>query len=163
MKISVSTRDDIRIVSVSGNVGFATAGRLQDALVSAIAAGYRKLIVDTSGVGDVTPAGMRGLVVAAKLLRSTGGALRISGAFPAVEAFLRHRGYDHLLRFDPNVNDAIKTLSATSAESVPRPTEMPRTSAVHWRFERVRKIGTRQWVRHGLPTTQHQTGQSDDV
>lgn len=111
MQISVTTRRDIRILAVSGRIDLYSAGSLYDALVEAVADAQADLVIDLAGVVRLSSAGMRGLVVAAKLQQSAGRAMRLCGTTPAIESFLRGRGYDHLLRFEPTIEHAIKALS----------------------------------------------------
>lgn len=118
MQISVTTRRDIRIVAVSGRIDLYSAGSFYDALVEAVGDAHADLIIDLAGVARLTSAGMRGLVVAAKLQQSAGHAIRLCGASAAIKKFLRGRGYNHLLRFEPTVEDAIKALSPEHCEDV---------------------------------------------
>ena len=111
MQISVTTRRDIRILAVSGRIDLYSAGSFYDALVEAVGDTQADLVIDLTGVVRLTSAGMRGLVVVAKLQQSAGRSMRLCCATPAIESFLRGRGYDHLLRFEPTVEDAIKALS----------------------------------------------------
>ena len=118
MQILVTTHRDIRIVAVSGRIDLYSAGSFYDALVEAVGDAQADLVIDLTGVVRLTSAGMRGLVVAAKLQQSAGHAIRICGATAAIKWFLRGRGYNHLLRFEPTVEDAIKTLSPANGERV---------------------------------------------
>jgi anti-anti-sigma factor len=118
MQISVTTRHDIRVLAVSGRIDLYSAGSFHDALVEAVGDAQADLVIDLTGVVLLTSAGMRGLVVAAKLQQSAGHAVRLCGASPAIRSFLRGRGYDHLLRFEPTVEDAIKALSPAHGERV---------------------------------------------
>ncbi len=118
MQISVTTRRDIRILAVSGRIDLYSAGSFYDALVEAVGDAHADLIIDLAWVARLTSAGMRGLVVAAKLQQSAGHTIRICGATAAIMKFLRGRGYDHLLRFEPTVEDAIKALSQAHGEGV---------------------------------------------
>ena len=111
MQISVTTHRDIRILAVSGRIDLYSAGSFYDALVEAVGDAQADLVIDLAGVFRLTGAGMRGLVVAAKLQQSARRAMRLCGANPAIESFLRGRGYDHLLRFEPTIEHAIKALS----------------------------------------------------
>ena len=59
---------------------------------------------------------MRGLVVAAKLQQAAGHAIRLCGMSSTINKFLSGRGHDHLLRFEPTLEDAIKVLSPAHGE-----------------------------------------------
>ena len=117
-QISVTTRRDIRILAVSGRIDLHSAGSFYDALVEAVGGARADLVIDLTGVVRLTSAGMRGLVVAAKLQQSAGRAIRLCGVTAGIKTFLRGRGSDHLLRFEPTVEDAIKALSPPHGEGV---------------------------------------------
>jgi anti-sigma B factor antagonist len=116
MQISVTTNGDIRILAVSGRIDLYSAGSFYDALVEAVGDAQADLVIDLTAIARLTSAGMRGLVVAAKLQQSAGHAIRICCATAAIKKFLRGRGYDNLLRFEPTVEDAIKALSPAHGE-----------------------------------------------
>lgn len=118
MQISVTTHRDIRILAVSGRIDLYSAGSFYDALVEAVGDAQADLVIDLTGVVLLTSAGLRGLVVVAKLQQSAGRAIRLCGVTAAIKTFLRGRGYDHLLRFEPTVEDAIKALSPAHGERV---------------------------------------------
>ncbi len=118
MQISVTTRRDILILAVSGRIDLYSAGSFYDALIEAVGNAQADLVIDLTRVVHLTSAGMRGLVVVAKLQQSAGRAIRLCGVTAAIKTFLRGRGYDYLLRFEPTVEDAIKALSPAHGERV---------------------------------------------
>ena len=118
MQISTSTHGDIRILAVSGRIDLYSAGSFYDALVEAVGDAQADLVIDLTGVVRLTSAGLRGLVVATKLQQSARHAVRLCGASPAIQSFLRGRGYDHLLSFEETVEDAIKALSPAHGKGV---------------------------------------------
>lgn len=115
MKLSRHAIDEFALVEVSGIVDSNAAGPLCGMLVECVGDGCKKLIVDLSGVTHVTHAGARGLIVAAKLLRSGGGEMRVCTARPAAEEMLRGLGFHHLLKCDPTVEHSIIALSGSAA------------------------------------------------
>jgi anti-anti-sigma factor len=112
MKLTTRTLDGVHIVAVAGIVDSRTAGQLFDALVARCGGAGRKLAVDLSGVHVMTRAGVRGLVVAAKLTRLAGGELRLCAAQRNVTDLLQGLGFNHLLKCDPTLALAISRLSA---------------------------------------------------
>jgi anti-anti-sigma factor len=101
--------DGVVLVRVEGVVDRLSAGRLYDTLTHA-ARLSSKLIIDVSGVRDMTRAGVRGIVVAAHMLSRGGGQTRICGANPANRTLLQSLGYDHLLGFEESLNAALSAL-----------------------------------------------------
>ncbi|MDF2366611.1 STAS domain-containing protein [Sneathiella sp.] len=156
MKISINIRRDIVTVKIAGTVDSHVAGRLYDALVQCVGSGKQKLIIDLSGVQLMTRAGMRGLVVAARLMKSNRGNMRICGAQKSVEAVLQNLGYNHLFNLDPTHQNSIDNLCEARGRKardtakvipfgstiLPRPegqcpieTEYYRSNPVIWRWE----------------------------
>ncbi|WP_417408932.1 STAS domain-containing protein [Hoeflea sp.] len=116
MQISSSTHGDIRILAVSGRIDLYSAGSFYDALVEAVGDAHADLVIDLSGVVRLTSAGMGGLVVAAKLQQAAGHAIRLCGMSSTIKKFLSGRGHDHLLRFEPTLENAIQVLSPAHGE-----------------------------------------------
>lgn len=121
MKIIISRLDGATLVELSGVVGSTTSGHLYDTLTRLIGAGDSRLILDLSRVERLTRAGARGLIVAAKLMQTRRGEMRICGAEADVEAALQDLGFRHLLRSDPDLGTALAALSqpAPAAETGP--------------------------------------------
>mgnify|MGYP000527785501 CR=1 FL=1 len=120
MKLTRTKIDDYLIVEISGILDSSASGPLCDALVEAVNDGCRKLIVDLSGVGHLTHAGVRGLIVTAKLLRNSSGAMRICRVNRAGVAKLRSLGFYHLLKIDPTVEASMLALFAEANGVAPR-------------------------------------------
>jgi anti-anti-sigma factor len=112
MELSFTTLDQFLVVNVSGVVDSHAAGRLMDALVEGARSGGSKMIVDLSGVRILTRAGVRGLVVAAKLSLASGAKMRICGASAQVEQVLLSLGYSRLFRCDRSVHASIGAMSS---------------------------------------------------
>jgi anti-anti-sigma factor len=118
MTYAVSTVDELKIVEISGVVNSLTAGRVYDVLVAAAGDGETKLIVDMSGVHLITRAGIRGLVVAARLMKPGRGAMRVCGGNRAVAALIRGLGLPHLLKCDPAIEMSVLALSYRAAPAM---------------------------------------------
>lgn len=103
MKLTKIMIDEFLIVEIDGVIDSNATGPLCDALVEAVGDGWKKLIVNLAGVPHATHAGVRGLIVAAKLLRNGRGELRVCGANAATGKMLRDLGFHHLLKCDPTV------------------------------------------------------------
>ncbi len=119
MKISVNSVRGVEVVSVSGVVDRRAAGTLSDTLVATVRNGSRALVVDLSEVTLLTHAGAPGLVVAAKLMETARGRMRVAGARPLVAMVLKDLGFNHLLRHDPTVAAAITALAGETRSDAP--------------------------------------------
>lgn len=76
------------IVELSGRVVSTTAGSLLDALSVVLSDGCKSLRLDLSGVNEISRAGVRGIVIAAKIMQARGGDFQITGARASVRATL---------------------------------------------------------------------------
>jgi len=110
MKLSITIFNEIALVRISGTVDSHAAGHLYDGLVKRVREGDRTLIIDLAGVPVMTRAGVRGIIVAARLLQNARGAMRICGANTGVAAFLKGLGFDHLLVCDPTLQASLIAL-----------------------------------------------------
>lgn len=101
MQMGVVPAGDVLIVTLGGLIDASATGPLCDALVAHVRAGWRRIVIELGAGAEVTRPGLRGFVVAAKLLQARQGQLRICGATAATEAFAERESFRHLLRFDP--------------------------------------------------------------
>ncbi|MGD1876258.1 MAG: STAS domain-containing protein [Kiloniellaceae bacterium] len=129
MQISYETIDGVAILGVTGAVDSHAAGQLSDALVQCISGGAKKMIVNLSGVHIMTRAGFRGLVVAAKLMETAQGEMRICGALRSVDDFLRRSGFTYLLTCDVTLQASLNELRA-APRGVPERPAMPLLQAI---------------------------------
>ena len=135
MNISIYTLGDVSVVEIAGVVDSHASGQLYDALVNAFADGTGKLAVDLSGVTFLTRAGVRGIIVAAKLAKSGGGELRICGATHPFEVFLQGLGFTHLLKFDGSLELSVARLSRRQETPVAAAPEMALRKPRRWKIE----------------------------
>jgi anti-anti-sigma factor len=119
MKFSITPVDEFLLVEVAGAVDHNAAGKFYDALVETVGDRSTKLILDLSGVHLLTRAAARGLIVAARLLKSGSGEMRICGAAPPVETGLKSLGFDHLLKFDRSRNASMAALKRVMGRPIP--------------------------------------------
>lgn len=96
----ITPRHEILVLELHGRMDSHTAGQTYDTLVALARSGHPALVVDLSGVDYVTRAGVRGLVVAARMLIVEGGEMRICRAGPRATELLLGIGYRHLLKLD---------------------------------------------------------------
>ncbi|SDZ36201.1 anti-anti-sigma factor [Jannaschia faecimaris] len=118
MNISIQTLGDVVVVTIEGIVDSRAAGPLYDALVAQVRAGTRNIVVELSGSVVLKRAGIRGLIVAAKLLQGRRGQMRICAAQPQIEAFLKSASFGHLLTFDRDRAASISAITPSCEASV---------------------------------------------
>ena len=93
--VTTST-DGVATVAVTGDVDTATAGELEQALLSA-AAGTSELHVDLGAVSFIDSSGLRALIVARQAALDAGTSFSVVATTPAVDRLLRLTGLDDLL------------------------------------------------------------------
>jgi anti-anti-sigma factor len=107
MEIESNQRAEIAVVSPQGSVDALTARELTDFLQKKIDDGQVKVILDLSGVGFMSSAGLRSVLIALKEARRKGGDLRLAGAQPGVEKVLKMSGFNMILKSLPTVDEAL--------------------------------------------------------
>lgn len=147
MEYTTRTTGSLSIVEIAGAVDSRSAGKLYDVLIDIVRDRRAKLIVDLSGVQSMTRAGVRGLVVAAKLLKPGKGKMRICGANRATEDMLRGLGLDHLLNYDPTIEASLAALFPQANgpgvfPSMGRPAGMPADRSTQANRTASRNTGT---------------------
>lgn len=117
MKLTVATteRDDVTIVTVSGEVDVYTAPQLRSALEERIAAGQTALIVDLQDVGFLDSTGLGVLVGRLKAVKKLDGWLRVVCTNERILRLFSITGLDRVI----SVHDTVEAaLSADPADLV---------------------------------------------
>lgn len=109
MKISTRQSDDVLIVDMEGRLDSRTAVDSNDEMERILKVGSKHIIVNLEKLAFLTSAGMRVLLVTAKLQQSTGGQLRLCSANELVTEALETAGFSRLLRLYPTEAEAIKS------------------------------------------------------
>ena len=93
MNFTMYVSKGVLVVGPHGTLDSRSTGPLCDALVAAIREGWRHVAVDLSALDTLTRAGIRGLIVGAKLMQAAGGELRLCGGVLRAEP-AQHRLLD---------------------------------------------------------------------
>ena len=110
MKITVSMRNQIVVVVVSGRVDALTSKDLLAKLEQEINAGNHRLVVDLHHVDFMSSAGVQALLTAARAAREQAGDLCMVGAQPNVERVFDLSGLTNFAHVYPDVDAAIAML-----------------------------------------------------
>ncbi len=103
----------ILVIEFHGRMDSHSVGQTYDTLMKLTRSGQQNLIVDLSGVAYVTRAGVRGLIVAAKMLEIRGRTMRICGSGPRATELLIGLGYRHLLKLDRSRAQSLAILASS--------------------------------------------------
>ncbi len=109
MEISTREAYGVQIVDMKGRLDSRTAGPSSDELVRIAKGENKQVLINLGELEFITSAGLRVLLVAAKLLQTSGGALKLCNANEMVQQVLETSGFNSLLKLYPTEADAIKS------------------------------------------------------
>lgn len=109
MQIKTRQAYDVLVVDMVGRLDSKTAGYGNDEMVRIVKGDCKKVLINLENLEFVTSAGLRVLLIAAKLLQSAKGQLKLCSANEAVEQVLETCGFKSLLQLYPNEAAAIKS------------------------------------------------------
>jgi anti-sigma B factor antagonist len=111
MQISTRQAYDVLVIDMVGRLDSKTAGYGNDEMVRIVKGDCKKVLVNLEQLEFVTSAGLRVLLLAAKLLQSENGEFKLCSANDVVEQVLETCGFKSLLKLYPSEAEAIKSFS----------------------------------------------------
>ena len=102
--------DGITIVDISGRLDSSVSGQVMDELNEVVGAGAVKLVVNLQHVTYISSAGLRSILVAATLAKSSRGEMRLCQASDLVRKILEESGFSNLIRIDDHESQSIAAL-----------------------------------------------------
>ena len=78
MEITTEQVAGITVVYLRGEIKSSTSGEVMDSLVDLVKGGATKLLLNMKDVGFISSAGLRSILVASKLLKNSGGQMRLA-------------------------------------------------------------------------------------
>ena len=112
---------DCRVVSVSGRVDHANAGRFQELLErhAEEKGGAPGIVVDLGGLEFVTSAGLRVLLMMHRTCSAAGGQMVVTGVHGVVREVFRISKFDVLLAVADSASEAVGRVSPAAREVFP--------------------------------------------
>jgi anti-sigma B factor antagonist len=110
MDIAVEKRGPVDVLSMSGKLDAATAGVLEQKLMSTIDAGGRHLILNCAALSYVSSAGLRVLLMAAKKLKPLKGQIVLSVLQPHIREVFDIAGFSAIFPIHDTDEAAIRAL-----------------------------------------------------
>ena len=107
IQIAQEQQDGVRLLALSGRLDTETAADVELALQDLLAAGERRFLVDLSGIGYVSSAGLRVLLALAKKLDGGKGELKLCGLNASVRQVFDMTGFSKLFAIFPNRDAAL--------------------------------------------------------
>lgn len=114
---------EVTVLGLSGRLDTDTSADLELAVQDLLQAGARRFVVDLSGVGYVSSAGLRVLLSLGKTVANSGN-LRLAGLNPTVRQVFDVAGFTQLFAIFPG-RDAALAGSAKAAKPAPARAENP--------------------------------------
>jgi len=111
MEIRTRRMGDVLIADMAGRLDSRTAGPASTELNQIAQGGHGKLILNVHGLEYVSSAGLRAILVAAKLMQVHGGAIKICDANATVKQVMEVSGMSSLLHLYATEKDALAAFS----------------------------------------------------
>jgi anti-anti-sigma factor len=98
--MQISTRDSygVTVVDMDGSLDTSTCGETGDTLVSLVQDGNRRILLNLEKLDYVSSAGLRAILVAAKLLQNARGEMRMCAPNATVRSVMEVSGFNNLLK-----------------------------------------------------------------
>ena len=112
MKIDTRQVNGMTVVDMVGRLDTSTSGDAYDQMVGIAKSGVTKVVLNLDGVEYVSSAGLRVILTAAKLLKSSMGEMKICHANGVVKEVLETSGFNHIIDIYDDEKDAIAALGA---------------------------------------------------
>lgn len=102
--------DGITIIDISGRLDSSVSGEVMDRLNEAVNSGVARLVLNLRQVSYISSAGLRSILVAAKLIKSANGEMRLCQPNDLVKRILEDSGFANLIRIDKEEAQSIAAL-----------------------------------------------------
>jgi anti-sigma B factor antagonist len=109
MEITIDSRDELHIVSITGNLDNKTAREAQDRIMPVLTEECC-LVFDLSGCDMISSAGLRILLMFAKQIKKQRGRGVISGLTEEVEDVMELTGFSNIFKAYISVDEAVAAL-----------------------------------------------------
>lgn len=103
----VQSEGGIATLHPAGRVDLLSAGQLRQALLDAVEAGHRRLVVDLGDVPFIDSSGLASLISGLKAARQAGGDLRIARPTEQAQTVFQLTRLDRVLRAYPSIDEAL--------------------------------------------------------
>ncbi len=113
MQIDTRLVDDTTVIDMTGRLDTSTSSDAYDEMVRIAKSGVTKVVLNLDKVEYVSSAGLRVILTAAKLLKSSTGEMKICNANGVVKGILKTSGFNHIIDIYDGENDAIEAFGAS--------------------------------------------------
>ena len=110
MEMSEGKKGDVLILGLSGKLDATSSKAFEEKILTVIAVGERRLVVDLSQLDYVSSAGLRVFLLAAKRLTSTNGKLVLCSLKEQVREVFDIAGFSSVFSVYGSYDEALKSL-----------------------------------------------------
>ena len=103
--------DGDALLTVDGRVDMANADALKDALLEALEATSKALVVDLAGMEYISSAGLRALMIANRTAKGAGKQMGLAGPCELVQEIFTISRFNLVFSIFPSVREAFQALS----------------------------------------------------
>lgn len=107
MDITTNEIAGVTFVNLSGEIKSTTSGEVMDHLVELVKNGSTRMLLDIKGVSFISSAGLRSILVAAKLIKNSHGQMNICNANESVRKVLETSGFSTLVKLYTTEKEAL--------------------------------------------------------
>jgi anti-anti-sigma factor len=111
MEIRTKKEAHATVVAITGRLDAVTAPEYEKKMQELIGGGDIRLVVDFEALEYISSAGLRGLLVTAKLLKAKGGHVRFANVAGTVKEVFDISGFGSIFQMDATVAGALAALS----------------------------------------------------
>lgn len=108
MNIKVYNSDNIKVISIEGDLNANTSAEVETKLNQLIMGGNIKLIVNLDQLNYISSAGLRIFLVANKLIKKKNGVLRLSNLNSTVKEVFQISGFHMIFEIFATEEEALK-------------------------------------------------------
>lgn len=107
MNVVTSEKGGVVVIKVDGSMDATTVTMFDAEWKKALDAGAKKVAIDMSGLEYISSAGLRGILMLAKMGNVKGAALAFTGMQSMVADMFKLSGFNSILKTYPDVDSAI--------------------------------------------------------
>jgi len=107
MEISTRKEKDVAVVTVSGRIDAITAPDFEGHLDGLIVQGNKLILINLSGLGYISSAGLRSILSSAKKLKGLSGEIFFTGLQGPVEEVFQISGFQSIFKIFPSEGEAL--------------------------------------------------------
>jgi stage II sporulation protein AA (anti-sigma F factor antagonist) len=111
MEIGIRKEAGATVATMTGRLDAVTAPEYESKINSVIEGGETLLVIDFEGLDYISSAGLRGLLVTAKLLKAKQGQVRFANVRGAVKEVFDISGFGSIFQMDDSVTASLAALT----------------------------------------------------